>query len=116
MDCHQDVSIWMKNSKLKLSADITELPIIGTPTQRRKYDGFFSTHIMSQGITSAASVLNFGVTFDDIFNLKQSISNTCRCYFYHIRDFRRVRRYISMHAAKSFATCQVSRRLYPAIP
>ena len=43
-DCLQNVSLWMKNSKLKLNADKTEFLIIGTPTQRAKLDGF-SRHI-----------------------------------------------------------------------
>ena len=57
-DCLQDVSLWMKNSKLKLNADNTEFLIIGTPTQRTKLSGFFPTHILSQSITPAASILN----------------------------------------------------------
>ena len=81
-DCHQDVSLWMKNSKLKLNADKTEFLIIGTSTQRTKLDGFFPTHILSQNITPAPSVLNLGVTFDENFNFKQHISKTCRCCFY----------------------------------
>ena len=40
-DCLQDVSLWMKNSKLKLNEDKTEFLIIGTSTQRAKLDGFF---------------------------------------------------------------------------
>ena len=100
-DCLQDVSRWMKNSKLKLNADKTEFLIIGTSTQRTQLDGFFPTHILSQSITSAASVLNLGVTFDDNFNFKQHISKTCRCCFYHIRDLRRIRRFISLSVAKT---------------
>ena len=38
-DCLQDVSLWMKNSKLKLNADKTEFLIIGTSTQRAKLNG-----------------------------------------------------------------------------
>ncbi|KAK2180392.1 hypothetical protein NP493_445g03000 [Ridgeia piscesae] len=61
----------MKNSKLKLNADKTEFLIIRTSTQRVKLDGFFTTHILSQSITPAASVLNLGVTFDENFNFNR---------------------------------------------
>ena len=44
IDCLQDVSLWMKNNKLKLNADQTEFLIIGTSTQRAKLHGF-SRHI-----------------------------------------------------------------------
>ena len=40
-----------------------------------------------------------------------SISNICRCWFYHIRDLRRIRRFISRSVAKTFATALVSSRL-----
>ena len=76
-----DVSLWVKNSKLKLNADKTEFRIIGISKQRAKLDGFPPTHILSQNITPAASVLNLGVTFDENFNFKQHISETYRCRF-----------------------------------
>ena len=112
-ECLQDVSLWMKNSKLKLNADKREFLIIGTSTQRTKLDGFFPTHVLSQSITPAASVLNLGVTFDENFNFKQHISKTCRwrCCFYHIRDLRHIRRFISLSVAKTIATALVSSRL-----
>ena len=94
-DCLQDVSLWMKNSKLKLNPDKTEFLIIDTPTQLAKLSGFFPTHILSQTITPVASALNIGVTFDENFNFKQHISKTCCCCFYHIRDIRRIRWFIS---------------------
>ena len=100
-DCLQDVSLWMKNSKLKLNADKTEFLIIGTSTQRAKLSVFSPTHILSRSITPAASVLNLGVTFDENFNFKKHISKTCRCCFYHIRDLRRIRRFISLSVAKN---------------
>ena len=110
-DCLQDVSLWMKNSKLKLNADKTEFLIIGTSTQRAQLDGFSPIHILSQSITPAASVLNLGVTFDENFNFKQHIAKTCRCCFYNIRDLRRIRRFISLSVAKTIATALVNSRL-----
>ena len=80
-------------------------------TQRAKIDGFIPTHIMSRGITAVASVLNLGVTFADNFNFKQHILKTSRCCFYHIRDFRRIRRFLSFSVAKTIATALVSSRL-----
>ena len=69
-DCLQDVSLWMKNSKLKLNANKTEFIIIGTVTQRAKLDGFFPTHFLNQSVTPAPSVSNLGVNFDESFNFK----------------------------------------------
>ena len=101
----------MKNNKLKLNADKTEFLIIGTPMQRAQLDVFSPTHILSQSITPATSVLNLGVTFDENFSFKQHISKTCRCCFYHIRDLRRICQFISLSVAKTIATARVSSRL-----
>ena len=38
------------------------------------------------------------------------ISKTCRCCFYHIRDLRRIRWFISLSVAKTIATALVSSR------
>ena len=110
-DCLQDIFLWMTDSKLKLNADKTEFLIIGTPKQCGKLDGFFPTCILNQTIIPAASANNLGVTFDKNFNFRQHISQTCRCCFYHIRDLRRIRRYMSLSVAKTIATALVSSRL-----
>ena len=101
----------MTDSKLKLNADKTEFLIIGTPKQCGKLDVFFPTCILNQTIIPAASAKNLGVTFDKNFNFRQHISQTCRCCFYHIRDLRRIRRYMSLSVAKTIATALVSSRL-----
>ena len=69
-------------------------------------------YVPSQSITSGASVLNLGVMFDyENFNFKQRISKTCRCCFSHIRDLRRIRRFMSFSVAKNIATALVTSRL-----
>ena len=109
--CLQDVSLWMKNSKLMLNANKTEFILIGTVTQHAKLNGFFPTHILNQSVTQTPSVSNLGVNFDESFNFKQNISKTCRCCFYHIRDLRRIRKFLSLSIAKTVATALVSSRL-----
>ena len=43
-DCLHDVSLWMNNSNLKHTANKTDFPIIGTPTQKENLMAF-SGHI-----------------------------------------------------------------------
>jgi len=55
---------------------------------------------------------NLGVTFDSDFYFRKHISLTCRSCFYHIRDLRRIRRYISLSAAETIATALITSRLH----
>ena len=57
------------------------------------------------------TVRNLGVVFDSDFNFRQHISQVCNSCFYHIRDFRRIRRHISISTAKTISTALISSRL-----
>ena len=63
--------------------------------------------MQSQNFTPAVSARNLGVTFDNNFYIRQHISQTCHCCFYHIRDLHRM----SFAVAKNIATALVSSRL-----
>jgi len=43
-------------------------------------------------------------------SISNNISKTCRCFFYHIRDLRRICRFISLSVANTIATVLVSSR------
>ena len=59
----------------------------------------------------AVSTRNLGVIFDDKYNFREHISQICRTCFYHIRDLRRIRRYLPVSVAKTIATALVTSRL-----
>ena len=112
-DCLQDVSLWMNNSNLKLNADKTEFLIIGTSMQWAKHDGFpppppdtFWARVSHTSCLSFKSQSNVWWKFKF-----QTTSKMCRCCFYHIRDLRRIRWFISLSFAKTIATALVSSRL-----
>ena len=54
---------------------------------------------------------NLGVIFDKNFTFLSHISAVCSSCFYHIRDLRRIRRYLDLDSAKLLATALVSSRL-----
>ena len=59
----------------------------------------------------ARSARNLGVIFDNDFNFRLQISRICSACFYHIRDIRRIRRYLSLESAKTLAHAMVTSRL-----
>ena len=101
----------MTDNKLRLNANKTEFIITGTSRQRNKLTRFFPTNILSHNITPPDTVRNLGVTFDGDFNFSKHVSLTCRSCFYHIRDLRRILRYIFLSVAKIIAKVLITSRL-----
>jgi len=110
-DCLSDTPGLMTNNKLRLNANKTDFIIIGISRQRNKHTHFFPTNILSYSMTPSDTVRNPGVTFDSDFNFRKYVSLTCHPCFYHIRDLRRIRHYISLSVAKTIATALITSRL-----
>ena len=67
--------------------------------------------MLSQNFTQVVSAHILGGTFDNNLNFRHHISQTFHCGFDHIRDFRRIRRYMYFAVAKTIAPTLVSSRL-----
>ena len=93
--CVTDVFTWMTNSKLKLNPSKTEFIIIGSKKQREKFKDLFPLLLLDHDTLPKTFVRNVGFIFDCDFNFKRQISQTCKICFYHIRDLRRIRKYLS---------------------
>ena len=104
-------SVTSTNSKLKLNLSKTEFIIIGSKKQREKFKDLFPILLLDHDTLPKAFVRNLGFIFDCDFNFKRQISQTCKICFYHIRDFRRIRKYLSPEAAKSVACALVTSHL-----
>ena len=106
-----DIFTWMTNSKLKLNPSKNEFIIIGSKKQREKFKDLFPLLLLDHDTLPKAFVRNSGFIFDCDFNFKRQISQTCKICFYHISDFRRIRKYLSPEAAKSVACALVTSHL-----
>ena len=109
--CLQDVSSWMTTRKLKLNPDKTEFLLIGSRVQRENFSRCFPTRLLEQDVTPAASARNLGVVFDSALNFKSHISGITRACYYHIRDMRRLRGFLTASVAKTIATSLVGSKL-----
>jgi len=101
----------MTNNKLRLNANKTDFIIIGTSRQRSKLNHFFPANILRHSTTPPDTIRNLRVTVDSDFNFRKHVSLTCGSCFYHIRDLRRIRRYISFSVAKTISTPLITSRL-----
>ena len=109
--CLVSVQNWMFSNRLKLNPDKTEFLLIGHKQQRNKYHSLFPTTLMDVETNPAKSARNLGVIFDHDFNFRSHIGQVCRSCFYHMRDIRRIRRYLSLENAKTLAHAMVTSRL-----
>ena len=99
--CLQDVSSWMSSRKLKLNPDKTDFLLIGSKVQRENFLKCFTTKLLAQEVTPSPSARNLGIVFDSALNFKSHISGISRACSYHIRDMRRIRRFLTPSAAKT---------------
>jgi len=106
--CLSDISGRMTNNRLRLNGNKTNFIIIGTSRQSSKITRSFPTPILNHIITPSDTVRNLVVTFDSEFNFRKHTSLKCRSCFYHIRDLRRIRRYIFIPFAKTIATALIT--------
>ena len=109
--CLQSVHNWMFSNKLKLNPDKTEFLLIGNKTQRTKFTHLFPVDLLGNLVAPAPSARNLGVELDEDFSLKKHVANLCRNCNYHIRDFKRIRKHLSLSVATGLANALVSSRM-----
>ena len=98
----------MHDNILKLNPDKTEFLLIGTKYMREKYASLFPTDILGNDISPADQAHNLGVIFDSDFSFSKHISNVVKSCHYHMRDLRRIRRYLSVSDATALANALIS--------
>lgn len=102
---------WMQMNKLKLNPDKTEFLLIGNNQQRNKYLSMFPVNLLGADTNPTKQAKNLGVIFDQNFTFHSHISMICKSCLYHIRDLRRIRRYLNKEHAKTLGCALVSSRL-----
>ncbi len=106
--CLADISAWMKENHLKLNLAKTELLVFpATPTLLHD----FSIQLGSSTITPSASVRNFGVIFDDQLTFKEHIAKTARSCRFALHNIRKIRPFLTEHAAQLLVQALVISRL-----
>ncbi len=107
--CIAVIRQWMPQNGLKLNDSKTEYLLLHskhlakpTPT---------SINIGDEAIPPSHSAKNLGVIFDDTLSLKPHVASICKAAFYQLRRISRIRRFITLPAAKTLVHSFVSSRL-----
>ncbi len=104
--CLADMSAWMKEHHLQLNLAKTEF-LSSLPLQL--YD--LTIPLGSSTITPSASVINLGVIFDDQLTFKEHIAKTARSCRFALHNIRKIRPFLTEHAAQLLVQALVISRL-----
>ena len=78
---------------------------------RNKLSRFFQAPVLGNPLVPTESVKNLGVWFDSDFSLSKHVGSICRNSFVQIKEFRRVRRYLTADVSVLVANALISRYL-----
>ncbi len=110
--CLADISAWMKEHHLQLNLAKTELLVFpATPTLQHD----FTIQLGSSMITPSASVRNLGVIFDEQLTFKEHIAKTARSCRFALHNIRKIRPFLTEHAAQLLVQALVISRLTTAM-
>ncbi len=106
--CLADISAWMKEHHLQLNLAKTELLVFpATPTLQHD----FTIQLGSSTITPSSSVRNLVVIFDDQLTFKDHIAKTARSCRFALHNIRKIRPFLTQHAAQLLVQALVISRL-----
>ena len=97
----------MVGVKLKLNPENPKFIIIGQKAIRKSLAPNFPVPLLQNNISPSVEVKNLGVIFDS----DNHVAKICRACYYHLRDLRRIRKFLSDETAILLANAMVSSRL-----
>ncbi len=106
--CLADISAWMKEHHLQLNLAKTEL-LVFPATLTLQHD--FTIQLGSYTITPSSSVRNIDVIFDDQLTFKDHIAKTARSCRFALHNIRKIRPFLTEHAALLLVQALVISRL-----
>ena len=94
---------------LKMNRDKTELLVLSA--RHLPQPPIFSVSVCSEVVTPSNYVRNIGMLLDCGMSMEQHITEVCKSGFYHLRNIRRIRKYLSKSAATTLVHAFITSRL-----
>ena len=109
--CLDDCKKWLSANKPKLNPDKTEFIIFGSQLQHENLNKSFPVNILGTLLSPVGAVRNLGAWFDNDFSFSRHVQNICKSFYAQIRDLKRLRGYLTRHAALMAVNALVGSRL-----
>ena len=105
-----DIQAWLSSNFLKLNPEKTEMMVLGS---RHNHSTFQPRNLNIDGhaTSPSSSARNLGVVFDHLFNMEKHVSSICRSANFHLRNVRRIRKYMSKQTTEQIIHALVTSRL-----
>ena len=98
--------------KLKCSIQQSiNILFLGFRQARESLINKFPTQLLGNSISPTDPVKNLGVTFDSGNTFTSHITNMCRTCYYHLKDLRCIRKFLSVEIAALLVNSMISSRL-----
>lgn len=92
--CVKDIKDWMDKKKLKMNDGKSEIVLIGTRQQLQKINQS-PICIGSSLVTPVEAVKDLGTWLDNHMSYKIQVTKTCSVGYFHLRNIKRIRKYLS---------------------
>ena len=106
-----DVKDWLRRNLLKFNISKTELSLIGSSQQLSKLSGPVTICMDNHVIVAVEVVRNLGLYIDQHMKLNAHVNKVMKGCLYHLRNISKIRKYLSIDAAKSLIHALVTSRL-----
>ena len=93
-----------------MNRDKTELLVLSA--RHLPQPPIFSVSVCSEVVTPSNYVRNIGMLLDCGMSMEQHITEVCKSGFYHLRNIRRIRKYLSKSAATTLVHAFITSQLY----
>ena len=108
--CVVEIKKWLCNDKLLMNDGKTEFIIIGTKEQLAKVN-IDNITIAETNVKPISVAKNLGVWLDSSLSMSTHINKLCSAAFYHPRNIKRIRKYLSRESATILVHAFISSRL-----
>ena len=108
--CVVEIKKWLCNDKLLMNDGKTEFIIIGTKQQLAKVN-IDNITIAETNVNPISVAKNLGVWLDSSLSMSTHINKLCSAAFYHLRNIKRIRKYLSRESATILVHAFISSRL-----
>ena len=104
------VADWMRDNKLKMNDDKTELIAVGTRSKLAQTPALCMT-ISDHSVSFSSSVRNLGVHLDESLSMEVQVNILCRALNFHLRRIGKIRQYLTVESANKLAVSFILSRL-----